>query len=50
MYIISEIKWEAISETEVCKKWWNFMADIMYINEDNSPVTVALKEVFNLSI
>ena len=46
--IESKEKWEAIAHTEVCKKWWNFMSDIMEVNQDNSPVTVELKEVFYL--
>ena len=32
----------------VMKKWWAYMKDIMESNEDNSPVAVALKEVFYL--
>ncbi|HEV2830364.1 MAG TPA: L-rhamnose mutarotase [Hanamia sp.] len=32
----------------VMKKWWNYMKDIMETNEDNSPVSIALKEVFYL--
>ena len=35
-----------LGETEIVKKWWNFMADIMEVNKDNSPVTVELEEVF----
>jgi len=31
---------------EIQKKWWDYMADIMDTNEDNSPVTVPLTEVF----
>ncbi|RKX88239.1 MAG: L-rhamnose mutarotase [Spirochaetes bacterium] len=31
---------------EIVQKWWAFMADIMETNEDNSPVTVPLEEVF----
>lgn len=31
----------------VCK-WWDYMADIMEVNPDNSPVTIPLKEVFYL--
>ena len=30
------------------KKWWAFMRDIMETNEDGSPVTIPLKEVFYL--
>lgn len=35
-----------LSETELVKLWWNYMADIMKTNPDNSPVTVELEEVF----
>ncbi len=31
---------------EIVQKWWAFMSDIMETNEDNSPVTVPLEEVF----
>lgn len=30
----------------IVKKWWNFMADIMEVNPDNSPVSIPLEEVF----
>jgi L-rhamnose mutarotase len=33
---------------EIVKKWWKYMADIMETNPDNSPVTVALEQVFFL--
>lgn len=29
-------------------KWWNYMADIMEVNEDQSPVTISLNEVFHV--
>lgn len=32
----------------VMKKWWNYMKDIMETNDDNSPVSVPLQEVFYL--
>jgi len=32
----------------VVRKWWDYMSDIMEVNPDNSPVTVALPEVFYL--
>lgn len=40
--------WNKSAETEICKKWWNYMADIMEINEDNSPVSVDLEAMFYL--
>lgn len=35
-----------LGQTEIVQKWWAFMADIMKTNPDNSPVSVALEEVF----
>jgi len=35
-----------LGENEIVKKWWNYMADIMETNADNSPVTTELEEVF----
>lgn len=32
----------------IVEKWWAFMADIMEVNPDNSPVITPLKEVFYL--
>ena len=32
----------------VMKKWWAYMKDIMETNEDNSPISVPLQEVFYL--
>lgn len=46
--IESEERWNAIAETEVCKRWWTFMKDIMPSNTDNRPVSVELREVFHL--
>lgn len=39
-------QWNNIAETEVCRKWWSYMKDIMKTNEDNSPVSKELKDVF----
>lgn len=35
-----------LGSTEIVKKWWDFMADIMEVNLDNSPVSTELEEVF----
>ncbi len=37
-----------LGSTDVVKKWWKYMADIMETNPDNSPVTIPLEEVFHL--
>lgn len=46
--IESEERWAAIAETEVCKRWWAYMKDIMPSNADNSPISVELREVFHI--
>lgn len=35
-----------IGDNPIVKKWWDYMADIMEVNPDNSPVSIPLKEVF----
>ena len=46
--IASEELWAKIGETDECKSWWKFMKDVMPTNDDHSPVSVELKEVFHL--
>lgn len=46
--IENEEKWNAMSQTEICQKWWLYMKDIMETNPDNSPVATELKQVFYL--
>lgn len=35
-----------LGQTEIVQRWWKYMSDIMQTNEDNSPVSVQLPEVF----
>jgi L-rhamnose mutarotase len=35
-----------LGKTDIVKKWWKYMADIMETNPDNSPVSAPLEEVF----
>ena len=35
-----------LANNQVVKKWWDFMADIMLVSTDNSPVSIPLEEVF----
>ena len=37
-----------LGKNPVVKKWWHYMADIMDVNDDESPVTIPLREVFYL--
>lgn len=46
--IESEERWAAIANTEVCRRWWKYMADLMPSHADNSPVADPLREVFHL--
>ena len=43
-----EAKWSASAQTAICRKWWDYMADIMDVNPDLSPVCTALHPVFHL--
>jgi len=37
-----------LPESPIMRKWWDFMADIMDVNQDNSPVCIPTKEVFHM--
>lgn len=39
---------QELAGNPIVKKWWAFMADIMETNPDNSPVSIAMEEVFYL--
>jgi L-rhamnose mutarotase len=47
--IDSEERWAAIAGTDVCRRWWAFMKEIMPVNPDNSPISRELREVFHLT-
>lgn len=46
--IESEELWQQITQTESCRRWWLYMKELMLTNADDSPVVVALAEVFHL--
>jgi L-rhamnose mutarotase len=46
--IDSEERWAAIAATDVCRRWWQTMREIMPSNADGSPVSRDLREVFHL--
>ena len=41
-------RWNAIAGTDVCRRWWGYMRDLMATNPDDSPVSEDLTEVFHL--
>lgn len=44
----SEEEWSRQADDDINRKWWDFMADIMETNPDNSPVSEPLELVFHL--
>lgn len=38
---------DKLPQTDIVRKWWKYMSDIMEVNTDCSPVVVELKEVFH---
>ena len=46
--IEDEALWARLADTPINRKWWDFMADIMDTNPDNSPVSADLETVFHL--
>jgi L-rhamnose mutarotase len=46
--IESEESWRRIAATEICRRWWAHMRELMLTNPDDSPVASALDEVFHL--
>ena len=43
-----EARWAAVAETDVCRRWWRHMREIMPANADDSPVSRELREVFHI--
>lgn len=39
---------DALSKTDLMRKWWDFMADIMQTHADNEPVAIPLETVFHM--
>ena len=39
---------DAEAADEITHKWWDYMADLMDVNPDNSPVTIPLEEVWHM--
>jgi L-rhamnose mutarotase len=38
----------SLPQHPVVRKWWDYMAPLMEVHPDNSPVAVELREVFHL--
>ncbi len=46
--IEDEQLWARGADTAINRRWWDYMADIMETNEDNSPVARDLRLLFHL--
>ena len=46
--IESEERWAAIAATDVCRRWWRHMKEVMPSNPDDSPIASDLREVFHV--
>lgn len=46
--IEDEELWAKGADTEINRKWWDFMAPVMETNPDNSPVATDLYPLFHL--
>lgn len=46
--ILDPEQWKAVASTEVCQRWWAHMRPLMPCNEDGSPVSRELREVFHI--
>ena len=46
--IESEERWQAVASTDVCRRWWRHMREIMPSNPDDSPISRELHEVFHI--
>lgn len=44
--IKNQQSWDEVADTEICQRWWRFMKDIMPTNDDFSPISKELKDVF----
>ena len=44
----SQARWDTVENTEVCRRWWRHMREIMPSNVDDSPESRPLREVFHI--
>jgi len=43
-----EAAWQAVADTDVCRRWWRYMREVMPANADDRPDSRDLREVFHL--
>ena len=45
----SEAQWASIADTPECRRWWQYMAELMPHEESGAPVVTELEEMFWLA-
>lgn len=45
---VAETSSQELGVKPIMHKWWEYMSDIMETNDDKSPVSIELEEVFHL--
>jgi L-rhamnose mutarotase len=40
---------DRLPQTEINRRWWNFMADVMQYTDRNEPLVVPLQNVFHMT-
>ena len=43
-----QARWDAVASTDVCRRWWTHMRELMPSSHDDSPVSRELPEVFHI--
>ncbi len=49
MTVTDRDKLSTMRESEVVRRWWAFMSDMMEYNDDGTPLSIPLEEVFRLN-
>ena len=44
----SQERWDAVASTDVCRRWWHHMRDVMPSTDEGTPITRSLGEVFHI--
>ena len=46
--IEDETRWAAVASTDVCRRWWHHMREVMPAHDDGRPISRDLREVFHI--
>lgn len=46
--VAEENRTAELPQTAIMRRWWDYMADLMEVNRNNSPLARPLKQVFHL--